>query len=103
MNTDILLRKLMSAARQPGKDWSVPDAFEKRVLASLRQGRIRPAFPAVDWAAGLWRVSVSCVALAAVLGACCLSFPGAALGGEDLGVALEAVLWSGAEEALEVL
>ena len=102
MNIDLLRRKLTLAARSWTEDDSVPYAFEQRILASVREGRRLPPHTGVEWAAGLWRAAISCVALAVILGTCSISFPAEPSGVEDLGVALENAILAAADEALEV-
>lgn len=65
MNLSLLQTKLLKAARQSPADDRVPLAFEKRIMARLRQ-------PAADawslWGAGLWRAAAACVAAMVLLG-----------------------------------
>ena len=67
MNLDKLREKLIAAARANPPGDQVPYAFEKRILARLRE---QPATdPWTLWARGLWRAVVPCAALMVVLGA----------------------------------
>ena len=67
MNLESLRQKLLAAARaNPPRD-HVPYAFEKRILARLKDK------PALDlsalWARALWRAAAPCVAITLLLGA----------------------------------
>ncbi len=64
MNLDQLQRQLFAAARTPPSD-RVPYAFEKRVMAKLRE---LPVFDGwAQWAAALWRAAATCVILMLLL------------------------------------
>ena len=67
MNLESLRQKLLAAAKaNPPRD-HVPYAFEKRILARLKDK------PALDlsalWARALWRAAAPCVAITLLLGA----------------------------------
>lgn len=65
MNLDKLQETLLAAARSRPPGDHVPYAFEKRILARLKES------PAIEvaalWARALWRAAASCVALAVLL------------------------------------
>jgi hypothetical protein len=66
MNLEQLQQKLLAAARANPPGDRVPYAFEKRILARLKES---PAFDvSALWARALWRAAVSCVALTLLLG-----------------------------------
>ena len=67
MNLESLRQKLLAAARaNPPRD-HVPYAFEKRILARLKE---KPALDlAALWARALWRAAAPCVAITLLLGA----------------------------------
>lgn len=66
MNLEQLQQKLLAAARANPPGDRVPYAFEKRILARLKES---PAFDvSALWARALWRGAVSCVALALLFG-----------------------------------
>ena len=67
MNLESLRQKLLAAARaNPPRD-HVPYAFEKRILARLKE---KPALDlAALWARALWRAAAPCVAITILLGA----------------------------------
>lgn len=73
MNLDALHKELMDASRSHPPGDRVPHAFEKRVMAALRE----PAAPDSGelWARGLWRAAVACLALMLLLGALCFTAP----------------------------
>ena len=66
MNLDSLRDKLLAAARANPPSDQVPYAFEKRILARLREQ------PAPDlgalWTRMLWRAAAPCVALTLTIG-----------------------------------
>lgn len=66
MKLDLLQEKLLAAARAHPPGDRVPFAFEKRILACLKES------PALDvaalWSRALWRAATACVALALLLG-----------------------------------
>lgn len=67
MNTDLLQKKLIAAARANPPGEGVPYAFEKRVMALLS---LHDAGDSVIlWVRGLWRAAVSCMAIAVLFGA----------------------------------
>jgi hypothetical protein len=66
MNLDQLERALFSAARRSQPDEHVPYAFERRIMARLRERGTNDSW--AEWAAALWRAAVPCLAVAAVLG-----------------------------------
>lgn len=103
MHIELLRRKLTRAAQSKIENDHVPYAFEQRIMARVRERKILPPHQAVEWASGLWRAALSCVALVVVLGTCSLSFPVEPSGAEDLGVALENTILAAVDEALEVL
>lgn len=53
--------RLIRAARRLPDEEQVPYAFEKRVMAHLRQ--IKPVDNVTLWALGLWKAAVPCVAV----------------------------------------
>ncbi len=80
MNLDQLERKLLSAARRTPPDERVPYAFEQRIMARLTGRGAADSWS--DWAAGLWRAAVPCLAVTAILGVWAIG-PGG-LTGSDL-------------------
>jgi len=66
MNLEHLQDKLLTAARANPPSDRVPYAFEKRMLARLKDA---PVFdPSAVWARALWRAAAPCVALSLLLG-----------------------------------
>src|SRR5690242_1952330 len=66
MNFEDLQKKLIAAARANPPADRVPYAFEKRILARLKES---PAFDvSALWARALWRAAAPCVALTLLLG-----------------------------------
>ena len=66
MNLEQLQQKLLAAARANPPGDRVPYAFEKRILARLKES---PAFDvSAPWARALWRGAASCVTLTLLLG-----------------------------------
>jgi len=62
-----LQRKLMAAARANPPGEAVPLAFEKRVMARLRE-RLAPD-PYSFWSRALWQAAAPCTAIMLLLGA----------------------------------
>ncbi len=67
MNQTELHRKLIAAARAHVPGEQVPYAFEKRVLARLRD--LAPRDPWAVWAAALWRAAAPCIVVTLLLSA----------------------------------
>lgn len=67
MNTTELQRKLIAAARANPPGDHVPYAFEKRVMARLRDKRVMDVWAV--WASALWRAAVPCVGITLALSA----------------------------------
>jgi|SRR5438477_2208506 len=67
MNLAELERKLIAAARSHSIDETVPFAFEKRIMARLKE-RARPDEWSL-WARALWRAAAPCVAIMLLLSA----------------------------------
>ena len=66
MKLEHLQQKLLAAARAHPPGDRVPYAFEKRILARLKEA---PAFDvSALWARALWRAAAPCVALTLLLG-----------------------------------
>jgi hypothetical protein len=66
MKLEQLQQKLLAAARAHPPDDGVPYAFEKSILARLRES---PTFDvSALWARALWRGAATCVALTFLLG-----------------------------------
>jgi len=66
MNLEQLQEKLFAAARVHPPGDRVPYAFEKRILARLKES---PAWDAAAlWTRAFWRAAAMCVALALLLG-----------------------------------
>jgi len=66
MNLEGLQRKLLSAARANPPGDRVPYAFEKRILARLKESTSVDV--AALWARALWRAAAPCVAVTLLLG-----------------------------------
>jgi hypothetical protein len=66
MNTDMLHKKLIAAARAETPRDAVPYAFEKRVM-----GHIRAAMPdaCLSYSIALWRAAAPCLAIMMAVGA----------------------------------
>lgn len=62
MDLDKLTEKLLQAAREPA-DEHVPYAFEKRIMARLRELPAPVLDPILLWARSLWNAVPWCVAL----------------------------------------
>lgn len=59
MNTDILLKKLMAAARKTKPSEHVPYAFEKRIMARIAE---MPVYDSIAlWSKMLWRAAAPCI------------------------------------------
>jgi len=65
MNIEKLQKKLLAVARQDAPSDRVPYAFEKRIMARLRQAPAADAW--VYWGRMLWRATAPCVAVMVVL------------------------------------
>ena len=66
MNLEQLQQKLLAAARANPPADRMPYAFEKRIMARLKES---PAFDlSALWARALWRAAAPCVALTLLLG-----------------------------------
>ena len=70
-----LYRELIAAARANAPSDRVPYAFEKRVLARLREQPLPDGWAL--WARALWRAAAPCVAITLLLGAWSLFGPAA--------------------------
>src|SRR4051794_6301062 len=96
MNVAELHKKLIAAAKSNPPGEQVPYAFEKRVLAHLRN------LPVMDdwgqWAGALWRAAVPCVAIMLLLSA--WSFLGTPqyTGSNDLSQAIENTVLAAANQ-----
>jgi hypothetical protein len=67
MKSTALEKKLIAAARAAQPDDHVPYAFEKRIMARLRDGS---GFDVIGgWASALWRAAAPCCAVALLIGA----------------------------------
>jgi hypothetical protein len=81
MDLDSLQARLIAAARCAPPDDRVPYAFERRVMARLRQAAPMDALGL--WGHALWRGAIPCVVLAALLSAWSLWEPaGTSLSGD---------------------
>jgi hypothetical protein len=79
MNLDDLQRKLIAAARANPPPAAVPYAFERRIMARLKDLGVADHW--AFWGQALWRAAAPCVALALVLAAWSfLSGPGNSTG-----------------------
>jgi hypothetical protein len=59
-NNDIYERLIRAARKLPEND-QAPYAFEKRIMAQLRN--VKPVDNVAMWALGLWKAAVPCVAI----------------------------------------
>lgn len=66
MNADKLQQKLVEAARTTVVSDQVPHAFEKRIMARLKDAV--SVDPWAVWSRSLWRSALACLAVAAVVG-----------------------------------
>lgn len=73
MKTAKLEQKLLAAARTVPADDRVPYAFEKGIMARIRD--LRPVDRWAGWSRLLWQAAVPCVALTVVLSALAVSSP----------------------------
>jgi len=64
MNLENLRTKLIAAARRNPPSESVPYAFEKRIMARLRNQPMEDAWSL--WASGLWKGAAACAAITAL-------------------------------------
>jgi hypothetical protein len=64
MNLENLRTKLIASARSNVPSEGVPYAFEKRVMARLRDRRAEDLWSL--WAKGLWKGAVACAAVTAL-------------------------------------
>jgi hypothetical protein len=102
MSLERLQQKLLAAARINPPGDHVPYAFEKRILARLKES---PAFDvSALWARALWRATAPCVALTFMLGV--WSFIGAgdnaATDNEELSQHFEQTMLAAVNEIEEV-
>jgi uncharacterized membrane protein len=97
MNLPELQQKLTAAARTQAPDERVPYAFEKRIMALVRE-RAAASGRAL-WARGLWRAAVSCVVLAVACGAVFLFTPAGADNSNDLSQDFENTLLASVDQA----
>ncbi|HON08226.1 MAG TPA: hypothetical protein PLW02_09030 [Verrucomicrobiota bacterium] len=67
MNTDLLIKKLLSAAKYHKSSDAVPYAFEKRIMAQIAGLQVYDA--TVVWAKVLWRAVKPCLF---IMAAACL-------------------------------
>ena|SRR5437588_295073 len=65
MNLTDLERKLLNIARANPPSEKVPYAFEKRIMARLKDSSLSDRWH--RWAGALWRAAVPCVAITMVL------------------------------------
>ena len=61
MNLEHLEQKILTVARRQQPSDHVPYAFEKRIMALLKDPARRVAD--LQWGAALWRASIPCVAI----------------------------------------
>ena len=99
MNLEELQARLLTAARANPPADRVPYAFEKRILARLKES---PTFDlSALWARALWRAAAPCVALTLLLGV--WSFIGASnnttAGNEDFSQHFEQTMLAAVDEA----
>ncbi len=66
MDTAKLNKKLIAAARHHGTSEQVPYAFEKRIMAHIKD--LRPVDVWALWGHALWRAAAPCVAVMLVIG-----------------------------------
>lgn len=66
MDTAKLNQKLIAAARHNGTSEQVPYAFEKRIMAQIKD--LRPVDVWALWGHALWRAAAPCVAVMLVIG-----------------------------------
>jgi hypothetical protein len=66
MNTANLNKKLIAAARHHGTSDRVPYAFEKRIMAHIKD--LRPVDVWALWGRALWRAAAPCVAITLIVG-----------------------------------
>lgn len=59
MNTEILLKKLMAAARKNKPSENVPYAFEKRIMARIAELSVYDSITV--WSQMLWRAAAPCI------------------------------------------
>lgn len=66
METAKLNKKLIAAARHHGTSDQVPYAFEKRIMAHIKD--LSPVDMWALWSRALWRAAAPCVAITLVIG-----------------------------------
>ena len=105
MNSDSLQKKLLAAARAHPPSDRVPYAFEKRVMARLRE---QPAFDvAALWTRILWKAAAPCVVITLLIGSWAALEPSvghapeAALEGQELPQQFEQVMLADIGETAE--
>ena len=91
--------EFVKLARQMPADERVPYAFEKRVMANLEAPVTDPL---AQWARGLWRAVVPCLAVMAVTAAFCFSQAGETHADTNLDVDLENAVISPPEPILDL-
>jgi anti-sigma-K factor RskA len=100
MNIDRLQKNLLEAGRSAPPADFVPLAFEKRVMARLKDGAA--ADPWIFWSRSLWRAALACVAVAAVFGVWGFR-PAPAQETPDLAAQLENSIYASATANIEEL
>jgi len=96
MNLEKLENKLLAAARANPPSERVPYAFEKRVMAHLRNGVAGDAW--AFWARALWRAAAPCVGIMLLLSAWSLFNGGNNPPQGDLSVAFENTVLAAANQ-----
>ncbi len=94
MNLEKLQEKLIAAARTEAPDQRVPYAFEKRVLARLKDipGSDQWAF----WAKAMWRAAAPCLGIMLIFSAWSFFSPSSA--SSDLGQDFERTVLAAADQ-----
>jgi hypothetical protein len=95
MNLPELHRKLIAAARANPPGDGVPYAFEKRIMARLRE---RPLDSWALWAGALLRATVPCLAIMLLLSAWSVFVPGDKTTSSDLSQEMENTVLAAADQ-----
>jgi hypothetical protein len=96
MDLDKLHQKLIATARAHVPGSEVPYAFEKRIIARLREHAVMDHWGL--WAQALWRAVAPCVAIMLLLGAWSLFTPSSKTSTGDLSQDIENTLLAAVDQ-----
>ncbi len=96
MNPAELHRKMIAIARQNPPSDRVPLAFEKRIMALVREGLARD--PWELWAGALWRGAMACVVVTLLFSAISLLVPRSGSTSNDLSQDFETTMLASVDQ-----